>query len=362
MPTANEELLHRGTSHQIGLIRLSTGLVRRIVAHLNKVEPDLRAQIARRLELIRERGFDLGPATTRRLQELERAVRDILAEGHSALQADLREELVNLAAYEAEFQGRMIQAAVPIRLEVVQPARNTLRSVVTSRPIRGRFLRDWAKQLERNDLRRVMESIRIGISEGETVDQMIRRVVGSRTLRYKDGAREVTRRGAEFLVRTSTNHVTTQAREQLYAENQGLIKGVEWVSTLDSKTTHICMARDGKVYKPNQGPRPPGHGGCRSTTAPVVKSWRELGIDLDEAPAGTRASMDGQVAADRDYQAWLSGKGAVFQDEVLGVTKGRLFRDGGLRLDRMVDMKTGREFTLAELRRREETAFARAGL
>jgi hypothetical protein len=57
----------------------------------------------------------------------------------------------------------------------------------------------------------------------------------------------------------------------------------------------------------------------------------------------------------------LRGKPAEFQDEILGVTKGRLFREGGLTLDRFVDSK-GREYSLDELRKRDADAFEKAGL
>jgi len=100
---------------------------------------------------------------------------------------------------------------------------------------------------------------------------------------------------------------------------------------------------------------------CRSSTAPVVKSWRELGIDADEMDEGTRASMGGQVPKSETYDSWLRKKSAAFQDDILGAEKGALFRRGELPLDRFVDRK-GREYTLDELRRRESAAFKKAGL
>ena len=147
----------------------------------------------------------------------------------------------------------------------------------------------------------------------------------------------------------------------MYAGNADLIKGVRWVSTLDGRTSPICRARDGVIYDVDKGPRPPAHWNCRSTTVPVLRSWRELGIPADEASPGTRASMDGQVPSDMTYQQWLKSKPAAFQDETLGKAKGRLFRSGGLTLDRFVNNK-GREYTLDELRKRDAQAFAKAGL
>jgi hypothetical protein len=100
---------------------------------------------------------------------------------------------------------------------------------------------------------------------------------------------------------------------------------------------------------------------CRSTTVAVLKSWKEMGISLAEAPEGTRASMDGQVAASTTYDKWLRGRSVEFQEDILGVAKAKLFRQGGLTLDKFVD-RNGAEYTLDELRKRESAAFAAAGL
>jgi hypothetical protein len=115
------------------------------------------------------------------------------------------------------------------------------------------------------------------------------------------------------------------------------------------------------VFPVDSGPRPPAHPNCRSTTTPVIKSWKELGINLTEAPPGTRASMDGQVPATLTYNDWLKKQPQAFQDEVLGPTKAKLYRKGDLSLDRFID-KSGNEYTLDELRRREMGAFERAGI
>ncbi len=45
----------------------------------------------------------------------------------------------------------------------------------------------------------------------------------------------------------------------------------------------------------------------------------------------------GQVPAKTTYQDFLSRQPATFQDEVLGKTKGKLFRKGGMSLDKFVD-------------------------
>ena len=140
-----------------------------------------------------------------------------------------------------------------------------------------------------------------------------------------------------------------------------MIKGLRWTSTLDTRTSSICQERDGKIYPLNSGARPPAHMNCRSIMVAVTKSWKELGIDAEELPASTRASMDGQVPDKLTYQTWLQKQSFERQKEVLGVTKAKLFRDGGLTVDRFVN-NAGHTYTLDELRIRDAIAFKRAGI
>lgn len=53
------------------------------------------------------------------------------------------------------------------------------------------------------------------------------------------------------------------------------------------------------------------HWGCRSTETFILKSWKELGIDIDidEMDAGTRASMDGQVPVGTIFIEWIYKSG-----------------------------------------------------
>ncbi|UZV57178.1 hypothetical protein [Pasteurella multocida] len=80
-----------------------------------------------------------------------------------------------------------------------------------------------------------------------------------------------------------------------------------------------------------------------------MKSWRELGFDVDEIPESTRASMDGQVKANITYEDWLKNKTKAQQDEILGKGKADLWRNGVITFRDMLD-QSGRPLTLKELR------------
>lgn len=163
-----------------------------------------------------------------------------------------------------------------------------------------------------------------------------------------------------MVARTAVNHVSVVARQQVFEENAEVVKGVRWVATLDMRTSAVCRARDGEVFPIDTGPRPPAHPNCRSSVSPVLKSWRELGFNIDDAPEATRASMDGQVPASMTYSEWLKSQSAAAQDEILGATRGALFRRGGLPLDKFV-MEDGTELTLRGLAAQYPDAFVKAG-
>ena len=70
--------------------------------------------------------------------------------------------------------------------------------------------------------------------------------------------------------------------------------------------------------------------------------------------------MDGQVAETETYQTWLSKKSPAFQDDVLGKSRGKLFR-AGMTLDRFVDT-SGKEYTLKQLKEKYSAIFDQAGV
>jgi SPP1 gp7 family putative phage head morphogenesis protein len=262
------------------------------------------------------------------------------------------------AEFSSDVESTALRKAIPVAIDIVTP---NLAFITTTlaRPMKGATLDEWLAKLEADDLSRTYRAIQSGLIEGSATDEIIREVVGSGSLKYKDGVREVTRRGAEMLARTFINHAASMARQAVWEENSDLISSVRWVSTLDGRTSEICRFRDGKLYPVGVGPRPPAHPSCRSTTVAVTKSWRELGFDIDDMPAGTRASMDGQVPSDLTYYQWFKTQSASFQSEVLGVRRYDLWRKGGVTLESFHN-DAGRLYTLDQLKAKMPEAYKQA--
>jgi SPP1 gp7 family putative phage head morphogenesis protein len=192
----------------------------------------------------------------------------------------------------------------------------------------------------------------------------VKSVRGTKGQNYRDGVLQRSRVATERLVRTSTNHVSNASREEFFRQNKNVVKAMQWVATLDTRTCPRCRAMDGKQFPvtgKKKGKRPPLHINCRCTLTPVTKSWKEMGLNIEEFEPGVRASVDGEVSATETYDSWLRKQSAEVQDEALGKTRGALYRRGNLSVDRFVDLK-GNQITLEELRKREAGAFRKAGV
>lgn len=406
--TANQDLFDAALRHQIALRRYSNTTLRRIMRLLEQADRDLVLKLRARLGPI-IRSAD----GTRRMEVLLREIRDMRAAVQATMAGEMRSELMELARLEADWERAILAAAVPVELVLASAPLGRLNAVVTSRPFQGRFLREWFKSIADSDRVKLQEALRLGIVNGETLDDMVRRVVGTRANRYTDGILSLTRRNAEAVMRTAINHVSNFARNEVWEANADIIYALRWTSTLDGRTSAVCRARDGELAmfgdnKPVAGAqllspkdvRPPAHINCRSVMVAILSpegvigdrpfvrdargrrqrdidfradakaaagdDWR--GMSVADRNAAIKARRDawgeaniGTLPASTTYQDWMRNQPTAFQDEVLGSTKGRLFRQERLTLDNFVD-RAGRELTLEQLRGRFPSAFEGGGL
>lgn len=372
MPPANDDIRDELLAHQIQLLRFSRGLSSRIRALLNRAEPELRARLKVRLDKIAALGFDPGPATTRRMIKTSKLIREINRSTFKEINELVRKELVGLAIGETQFIAGLVSGSLPVIFEPALPSPRTLRGIVFARPFENRILRDWLRTYELGDRRRMMDEIRQGLVFDETPTQIGRRIFGTTALGGVDGTREITRRGAQTLAQTAMSAVSNATRQEMYKRNPA-IRQEQYVATLDSRTTPICQSLDGDVFPKGEGPIPPLHLNCRSIRVPVIDG-RALGkrpaVAATEkqlaglrGPARRRAveKLVGRVPAETTYTQFLRGQSASFQNEVLGPTRGRLFRAGEIDLKGFVD-NSGKRFTLRELYDQDPGTFQRANV
>lgn len=390
--TANEEIFDAVLRHQIYLLRYSGSVRNQVTKIINESEKLV-------AERIRERALSGGVRTTTelsRLLNLQASIRAIRLKGWQEAKKFLEKEMVDLAMNEAVVVNSLYQTTSPVVVQTLLPSEEFLRIIALEQPFEGATLADWADSMALADIKRLNSAVQAGMVAGDSVQAITRRAIGTKAFRGSDGATELTRKQVQAVVRTAVQHVANAARANFFEINSSVISTEKYVATLDSRTTPVCRANDGKTFPVGRGPQPPLHFNCRSvriaffngvllgnrpakpsTEKQLLREFTQAqGLDgvskRADLPRGSKAAFDafsrtrvraltGQVPADETYQTWLKKQPVVFQEDVLGKTKAALYRKGDLNLDKFVDYN-GRELTLKELASKHAAAFRAAGL
>lgn len=227
-----------------------------------------------------------------------------------------------------------------------------MRAAIRETLIEGATVSRWWRSQRDSFVTGVMRQVREGVRNGLSNAQIGKGL--------KEGTFAKHRSHANALAATATNAISSRARLDTYQANSDVVKGWQQVSTLDGRTSDICIAYSGMAWDLEGNPLPgtnttlpfnggpPRHFNCRSTLVPVLKSFEELGLPEVDFPAGTRASVDGQVPGNITFDEFLKSKPKAFADELLGPARAQLWRDGRITLNQLVDMR-GNPLTVEEL-------------
>lgn len=196
----------------------------------------------------------------------------------------------------------------------------------------------------------ISDEIKQGVIQGEAIEQIAKRLT-------KDSL--ISQQYAKSFARTFTGVVVNSVRDEVYSENIDIFEGYQHISTLDTKTTEICMVRDNLTWSIDKKPighnlpykQPPLHYSCRSILVPLVKPYELL--DNEAIPKGTRSSMDGKVPQDTDFQTWLKKQDKARIEKALGKGRAQLFIDGKITISDLLN-KNGTVRTLAQLKEKYE--------
>lgn len=261
-----------------------------------------------------------------------------------------RDTTTSVAQVSASATATSLSAAVGGQVAVgVLPTAAYLETLAGQTIIQGAVQADWWSRQAGDTAFKFQSAVRQGLVAAETTPQIIKRV---------REVMDLSSRNATTLVHTSVQSVANSTREKIFADNTDVVSGKEWSSALDRRTCPTCGVRDGKRWTTDSKPIshsipytvPPLHFRCRCSMVPVLKTWEELGIDLQELPDGTRASMEGQVN-DKTFADWLKRKESEaqgFADKTLGKGRAQLWKDGKLTMDQMIS--GGKPLSLAELK------------
>lgn len=366
MPNITEQLANELIKHGVNLARLEAGTRRKVIGVLNGLGKEFEDKLRR----IDPTGPERMVYRDRRRQVYIRTVAESMDKAFREIERILGVDLKKTASMEAGLIANKMNASIQVELVSGALTPELLSSIVSGTALfGGERLHDWYLA-EKNIVKRALNSvIREGVLLGTPVQDMVRKINGTRAAGYHDGFMRGARARSTTIVRTAVNAITNETRDQVYNNNSDVIKGKQWLSTLDTRTSDTCIALDGQAWDLEgkklegttidwRGP-PPAHPNCRSTLVPVLKSWSELNRNPairqrlkaaeQRIKPTTRANMDGKpVSTKMTYEKWLGEQSKTRQLEVLGPTKYKLWKQDKLSLTDLID-QSHRPLTIDEL-------------
>lgn len=351
----SDKLADKTIAHEIGLMRVEAKEKKKILSILIGLEKEIKKELYKYKGII----YIQDPPHKKRLEKKLISIKSMIKTNYQNIYKSQQILFKELVEYEWKFAQSSIYNTIGISVNATVPSIELLKSLAKDTLIMGSLAKDkWA--IQANSLyTKVSDQIRMGLLLGEAPAQLSRRIA--------PGVTGAARRNATALARTSFHGVVQRARFESYQELEDVIKGYQWLSTLDGRTSLICISLSNNTwnlaYKPIMGTskpfpgHPPLHWNCRSTLLPLIRSFKELALSpeiggkIKELPKSTQSSLDGYVASDMTYLDWLKNQSYVMQKKVLGSNRRRLWVDGKLEAKDLID-QSYRPLTLKELKNR----------
>lgn len=349
MNQADLTLLDQAIHNQLLLSRFIAGEQGKVYALILEMQKELRGKFL---------DGDLTDFSRARVKALLKQCDEIIVQGYNSIQGQL--DLQDIGQYAAETTAQSFTA---IGLEASLPTVAVMKALVNGSVIEGSAAKLWWEKQSTDLQFKFANAVRQGIAQGETMQQMITRVFGSKKLGTPGIGfpADLLRRQASALVHASVMSVCTDARIATFQANADIIDSLVWLATLDGHTCPtICGPRDLKRYDlmtlaPIGHSLPwgagPGkiHFGCRCTPISKTKTFKELGADIPEPPTGTRASDEGQVSAGTDFESFLGRKDKAYIEDMMGPGRAEMYLKGKITLQDLTS-GAGRPLTLEQLR------------
>ena len=267
--------------------------------------------------------------------------------------ASVEDNFNEVAITEASFIPKAINGIVAVDI-----MNKTLPDSLVSKIVKNSILSDGytiKEGFEKLDTRlqeTFQNQIRLGVLNGDTTQTIIKNLKPYMT-DFKDNR-------IEALVKTAVSTVVNNTRMETYKENESIFKGYMWQSVLDGRTRPEHFLLDGSFWSLNgkglneKGKKykfrnaPDGYR-CRCVLLPITKSYKELGLDIEEISVGTRSSLNGYVPADINATDWFKRQDKAFQEQYLGKGRFELYQQGKITLSDLVNQK-GKVLTIKELK------------
>lgn len=336
----NENAADEVIRHRLALLRFEGGAVADLLRAYDRAFSAVTAELLRAERNV-ARG-SLNQVRVDRLRELTAQLGARVQELNRIAARDLAGRLDEAAKAEAAFQNGALSRAIGIDLVGVSDAAV---AAALSTPLGPSWVTTLAVDLYAASTG-VQAAVATGFAAGASMDTI------ARSIRQATGLMSTYRGRMVAIARTEVQRVANDVAVAGYEANADVLSGVQWLSTLDSRTCPVCAPKHASVYPIVAGRvtllerKPPLHPRCRCFLSPVVRGYDEL-VQTERRPSKRRDLYDGAAARETTFDAWLRRQPAATADDILGPTRADLWRSG-TPLDRFSDGR--RVLRLGELR------------
>ncbi len=346
--------------------------------------------------------FDFVPNQKKTLEQLKKINEKLVkirAQAFSDAQKNVENESKELAENEVKW-GKRVTKEMTGEKKLNEPSETMLGRVVSYSLSSGKTLNQWFLKIAADDAARIETVIRQGFSSGLSIDEIVRQIIGTKANDYRDGIFNTTRNEANNIARTICNGIANSAKMAFYQANDDVITGVEILSTLDGRTCPVCASLDRKRYKMDETPPSlPLHHQCRCVLLPVTPasdfadeqrpmanadfmaeakrnySAKYPDKNFDDLATSTKKKYYYQAMHEYEARtgkpAYTQSDGAVsFRDyfnehmteqqrkDWLGPERYKLWKKGGLKLDKFIPPYPQKRLTVEELKKLDQASFA----
>lgn len=266
---------------------------------LNKVYQDIGKLLT---SAVNELGKDISEL---RRAELNKFLSSVAKQQKKMMDAAIKshiERLTLFAGYSYQIEASLLRSTTLAAISHQAKAKAVYQAALT-RPLgaTGDLLEPFIKNLTPSQVTLVQKTLRKAHVNGWTSRETLQVLKGTAANKFADGLMSRLGKQTATVVRTSMQHLNNSARQTMWAENSDIISSYRWVSTLDDRTSEECQELDGQVFPIDDGPIPPAHPNCRSTTVAVLDpAFAAL------SEGATRSSASGYVPLDMTYPEWLA--------------------------------------------------------
>lgn len=160
-------------------------------------------------------------------------------------------------------------------------------------------------------------SMRSSLVRGISVGENPRRIAADMVRRAERGFNGGLTR-ATNIARTEILDAHRAAAKAADNRATEVVKGWTWVATLDARTCPSCLGMHGSEFPPEES-GPIDHQRGRCDRAPLTKSWKELGFDIEEPPSILP-----------DAQEWYNGLTPDTQRNIMGPSRYEMLQNGSI--------------------------------